>query len=303
VTISEPTLHMTLGPNTSPFSGREGQFSTSRQIEERLMKELESNLSLQVEKQSDGKFLLSGRGELHLAILLETMRREGYEMEVGKPEVITKTVDGQLMEPVEEVSIIVPNEFVGVINEELGKRYAKLIHMAPLNDHETEFIYHAPTRVLLGIRSFLLTATKGTVLYNSVILGYEPFGRLLSKLRRGVLIADQNGDSLTYGLANAQGRGITFIDPGTPVYEGMIVGMNAKDEDISINVCKGKKLTNMRASTSDVSVRLTPATRLSLEQSLDFLESDELLEITPLNLRLRKKYLTEFERKRKSKNS
>ncbi len=296
--ISEPTLHMTMGPNTSPFSGREGKFTTSRQIEERLNKELESNLSLRVEKLGNGKFVLSGRGELHLSILLETMRREGYEMEVGKPEVIIKDIDGVKSEPVEEVSIVVPNEFVGAITEEFGRRYAKMIHMGPLTDTETEFIYHAPTRVLLGLRTYLLTQTKGTVIYNSVINGYEPLGKPLPKLRRGALLADQAGEALGYGLQNVQGRGVTFIDPGTPVYEGMIIGMNAKDEDIAMNVCKGKKLTNMRSKSSDGVLQLTPSIKYSLEQSLDFLESDELLEITPLNLRLRKKYLTEIDRKR-----
>lgn len=298
VAISEPTLHMTLGPNTSPFAGRDGQFTTSRQIEERLTKELESNLSLRVEKLGNGKFVLSGRGELHLSVLLETMRREGYEMEVGKPEVIVKEIDGVKMEPSEEVSIMVPNDYVGVITEEMGKRYAKLIHMAPINDTETEFIYHAPTRVLIGLRSYLLTQTRGTVIFNSVNIGYEPLGKPLPKLRRGALISDQTGDALAYGLENAQGRGITFVDPGTPVYEGMVIGMNSKDEDISINVCKGKKLTNMRSATGDMIIKLTPPTKYSLEQCLDFLESDELLEITPLNLRLRKRYLTDLERRR-----
>ncbi len=302
VVISEPTLHMTIGPNTSPFSGREGEFVNGRQIEERLDRELENNLSLRVEKLGNGKFVLSGKGELHLSILLETMRREGYEMEVGKPEVITKEIDGVTSEPVEEVSVIVPQEFVGVITEEFGKRYGVLVEMTPLNDVEVEFLYRAPTRVLIGLRSFLLTATKGTVIYNSVFYGYEKMGKLLPKLRRGALVADSSGETLAFGLENAQGRGITFVDPGTPVYQGMIVGVNAKDEDISVNVCKGKKLTNMRSSSSDGMIHLTPATKMSLEQCLDFLESDELLEITPKSLRLRKKLLTEFERRRVSRS-
>lgn len=301
VTISEPTLHMSLGPNTSPFSGREGKFSTSRQLEERLMKELESNLSLRVDK-TEGKFQIAGRGELHLAIFLETMRREGYEMEVGKPEVITKIVDGVKMEPYEEVSIIVPDAYVGVITTEMGKRYTTLTHMGPLSTGETEFIYTAPTRVLLGLRSVLLTSTKGTVLYNSIIIGYEKEGKALQKLRRGVLIADSSGEALSYGLQNAQERGITFIDAGVRVYEGMVVGINAKDEDISMNVCKGKKLTNMRSKASDGVVQLTPPLVLSLEQSLDFLEGDELLEITPENLRIRKKFLSALDRKRFDKS-
>ena len=301
IVISEPTIDIALGPNTSPFAGREGTFTTSRQIEERLIKELESNLSLRVSKVGNGKFTVSGRGELHLSILLETLRREGFELEVGKPEVILKNIDGELMEPIEEVSVIVPSEFIGVITEEFGKRLAKLLKMEPINDRETEFIYHAPTRVLIGLRSYLLTQTKGTLVYNSVVVGKEKIGKILPKMRKGALIASQAGESLSYGLENAQGRGITFIDPGTKVYEGMIVGVNSKDEDISVNVCKGKKLTNMRSKASDGVIQLTPATILSLEQSLDFLEKDELLEITPESLRLRKKHLSELERRRVSR--
>lgn len=297
-TISEPTLHITLGPNTSPFSGREGKVGTSRQIEERLARELESNLSLRVEKLGNGKFIVSGKGELHLSILLESMRREGFEIEVGKPEAIIKTVDGKAYEPVEEVLISVPNEFVGVISEELGKRYGKPVKMVPAGEEEVEFIYQMPTRVLIGLRNYLYSLTKGTVVYNTVFLSFEKLGRPLPKLRRGALIANLTGEALSYGLNNAQGRGITFIDPGTKVYEGMIIGSNSRDEDISINVCKGKQLTNMRSKSSDGVIQLTPATKFSLEQSLDFLADDELLEITPLSLRLRKKHLTELARKR-----
>jgi len=302
IAISEPTLHMFLGPNTSPFGGQEGEFSTSRQIEERLKRELESNLSLRVEIQGNGKFKISGRGELHLAVLLETLRREGYEMEVGKPEVITKDVDGVKSEPVEEVDIIVPSEFSGVINQEMGKRYATMIKMEPISDVEVDFVYHAPTRVLIGLRSLLLTLTKGTVLFSSQLIGFEPIGKPIPKLRKGVLLSDQSGDALAYGLETAQGRGVTFIEPATKVYEGMIIGLNSKEEDISINVCKGKKLTNMRSKSSDGVLHLTPATVMSLEQSLDFLENDELLEITPKSLRLRKKYLSEIERRRHSRS-
>jgi len=299
VEISEPTLHMSMGPNTSPFAGKEGKFTSSRQLSERLDRELEKNLSLRVEKLGNGKFILSGRGELHLSILLETMRREGYEMEVGKPEVITKRAEsGELVEPIEEVSVIVPNEFIGVISEEFGKRYATSISMNQISDEETEFVYNIPTRALIGLRSYLLTATKGTVVFSSTILGHEKVGKEIPKFRRGALIAAESGEALAYGLENAQGRGITFVEPAEKVYEGMVVGLNSKDEDIAINVCKGKKLTNMRSKSSDGVIQLTPATKLSLEQSLDFLERDELLEITPLSLRLRKKYLTELERKR-----
>jgi len=298
VSVAQPTLRMTLGPNTSPFSGREGKFSTSRQIAERLKKELEKNLSLKVDETQSGKFLIAGRGELHLSVLLETMRREGYEMEVGKPEVITKVENGVVKEPYEEVSIIVPSEYVGAITTEMGRRYANIIHMSPLSTSETEFVYIAPTRVLLGLRSSLLTQTKGTVVYSSVVIDYDKEGKTLPKLRRGVLIADSPGEALSYGLQTVEGRGISFIDPGTKVYEGMIVGANSKDDDISINVCKGKKLTNMRSKISDENIVLTPPTKFSLEQCLDFLEADELLEITPENLRLRKKVLTSLERKR-----
>ncbi len=302
ISITEPTLHMTIGPNTSPFSGREGKFTTSRQIGERLAKELEVNLSLRVEDLGTGKYKLSGKGELHLAVLLETMRREGFEMEVGKPEVITKVVDGVTVEPVEEVSVIVPAEHVGAINQEFGKRFGVMLKMDPLNEAEVEFLYRMPTRSLIGLRSLLLTLTRGTVIFSSQLIGYEPMGKSLPKLRKGVLISDQTGEALAYGLETAQGRGITFVDPAAPVYEGMIIGQNSREDDISINVCKGKKLTNMRSKSSDGIIQLAPAVVLSLEQSLDFLESDELLEITPHSLRLRKKYLTEIERKRHARS-
>ncbi len=297
--ISEPTLHMTVGANTSPLAGREGKFVTSRQIEERLYKELESNLSLRVEKLDSGKYKVSGRGELHLSVLLETMRREGYEFEVGKPEVITKKDDnGIKVEPVEEVNIVVPNEYQGVINQEMGKRYGAMISMAPISDTEVEFVYRMPTRSLIGLRSLLLTQTKGTVLFSSQVDGYEPLGRELPKIRSGVLVASHSGDSLAYGLAAAEERGLLFIGPAVPVYEGMIVGQTPKEQDVRMNVCKGKQLTNMRSKASDGVIQLTPATVLSLEQAIDFLEDDELLEITPTSLRLRKKNLTGIENKR-----
>lgn len=303
IEISEPTLFITIGPNTSPFAGREGKFVTGNQIEERLVRELNSNLSMKMEKLPDGKFSVSGRGELHLSILLETMRREGYEMEIAKPEVITIEKDGQTLEPVEEVLVVVPNQFVGVINEEFGKRFASLVKLLPINDEETEFLYNMPTRSLIGLRGLLLTATKGTVVISSSVIGYEKVGRTLPKLRRGALISNESGQALAYGLENAQERGITFVDPSVMVYEGMIIGINAKDEDIAINICKGKKLTNMRSKASDGVIQLTPATIFSLEQAMNFLEKDELLEITPLSLRLRKKYLSELDRRRYSRNS
>jgi len=298
IKIGEPTLHITVGVNTSPFAGQEGKFSTNRQLEERLYKELEKNLSLRLAKGVEGKFEVSGRGELHLAVFLENLRREGYEMEVEKPEVIVKEIDGVKMEPVEELNIIVPQEHVGVINQELGKRYAILVSTEPLNEKEVEFIYRIPTRALIGLRSILMTATKGTILFSSQMLGYEPVGKSIPKMRSGVLIAAQSGSALSYGLRAAQERGLTFVDPATEVYEGMVIGKNAREEDIAINVCKGKKLTNMRSKASDGVIQLTPAVKFSLERSLDFLEEDELLEITPVSLRLRKKLLTELDRKR-----
>lgn len=297
--ISEPTLHMTMGANTSPLAGREGKYVTSRQLEERLYKELESNLSLRVEKLDNGKYKVSGRGELHLSVLLETMRREGYEMEVGKPEVITKRDgNGLKVEPVEEVNIVVPNEYQGVINQEMGKRYGMMISMAPISDTELEFVYRMPTRSLIGLRSLLLTQTKGTVLFSSQVDGYEPVGKELPKIRSGVIVASHSGESLAYGLAAAEERGVLFIGPAVPVYEGMIVGQSPKEQDVRMNVCKGKQLTNMRSKASDGVIQLTPPTILSLEQSIDFLESDELLEITPISLRLRKKNLTGIENRR-----
>ncbi len=296
--ITEPTLHITVGPNTSPFSGKEGEFSTARQIEDRLSRELETNLSMRLEKQENGKYKVSGKGELHLSVLLETLRREGYEVEVGKPEVIYKTIDGQKCEPVEEVTIIAPQEYLGTITQEIGKRLGKLVHMDPINDAEMEFVYQMPTRTILGLRSLLMTATKGTVVFNSIFLNYEPVGQPLPKLRRGALIASETGEALAYGLQSAQERGVTFVDPGEKIYEGQIIGLNAKEEDICINGAKGKKLTNMRSSASDGVIQLVPSIKYSLEQCLDFLESDEMLEITPINLRLRKKYLTDIERRR-----
>jgi len=298
ITISDPTLHITIGPNTSPFNGREGTFFTARQIEARLDRELENNVSLKLEKLSSGKFKVSGRGELHLAVLLETMRREGYELEVGKPEVITKSENGQTLEPVEEVDIIVPNEYVGTINQEMGKRFGKLLKMEPLTDTETEFIYEMPTRNILGLRSLMLTATKGTVLFNSQLIGYQPLGRELPKLRNGVIISDQTAKAVEYGLRNLKGRGVCYVIPGTDVYEGMIVGLNSKEEDIVMNVCKEKNLTNHRSKSHKGITQMAPDQEMSLEESLDFLEPDELLEITPKTLRLSKKFLTDIERRR-----
>jgi len=298
IKISEPTMHITLGINTSPFAGTEGEYSTSRQLEERLEKELEHDLSLKIEKLSGGKFKVSGRGELHLAVFLEKLRREGYEMEVEKPQVIVKEIDGIKNEPIEEVNIIVPKEYVGVINQEFGKRYATAINVNTINEAEVEFIYNVPTRVIIGLRTLLLMLTKGTVLFSSQLTGFEPLGKPIKKMRTGVLIASETGTALAFGLKSAQNRGLTFIEPGIKIYEGMIIGKNSKDDDIVINVCKGKQLTNMRSQSSDGIIQLVPAIKITIEEGLDFIEDNELMEITPKSLRLRKKYLTELDRRR-----
>lgn len=302
IQIEDPTIKIGISANTSPMAGREGKFSNARQIEERLNKEIETNISLKLAKEGE-KMVVSGRGELHLSILIETLRREGYEFQVEKPQVITKTVDGKVLEPVEIAIIEVPDDFLGVITSEMGIRKGEMINMVSEGAGNTMFEYKIPSKNLFGIRNDLLTNTKGKAILNTVFLDYEPILPPISKIRNGVLIASESGTALKYGLNNAQERGITFIDPGTKVYEGMIIGENSKQEDIEINVTKEKKQTNMRASTSDVTLgALTPATVLSLEQCIDFLEEDELLEVTPLSLRLRKKYLTRLERVRQGRS-
>lgn len=302
IAIEEPTLKILMGPNTSPFAGREGKFVTSRQIEERLMKELETNVSLRMEKIGGGKFLLSGRGELHLSILIETMRREGYEMEVGRPEVIVKTVDGVATEPLEEAVIDVPESYRGVITAELARRRADLVNMFP-HASSARFIYRIRTKALLGLRNALLVKTRGSFTLHSRFLQFAPQGPSLESARNGVLLASTGGRALSFGLDIAQGRGITFIGPGTDVYEGMIIGENSREEDIAINVCKGKELTNMRASGSDENITLAPPRSMSLEEALEYIEDDELAEVTPRHIRLRKKYLTKVERERQHRKS
>lgn len=301
IEIEEPTIRITLSSNTSPFAGKEGKFSNSRQLHERLVKELGTNISLRME-QRDDKFILSGRGELHLSILIETLRREGYEFQVGKPEVIIKEVDGKKMEPVEDLMVDVPDEFLGAVTAEIGSRKGQMTNMHSDGKGNTKLEYKIPSKNTLGIRSSLLTSTKGTAILNSIFDKYEELTPPIDQIRNGALIASEGGTALHYGLNNAQGRGITFVDPGTKVYEGMIIGENSRREDIEINVTKEKKQTNMRASTSDVNLgALTPAVKMSLEQCLDFLEEDELLEVTPESLRLRKKFLTRLERVRQSR--
>jgi GTP-binding protein len=295
--VEAPTLKIYIGPNTSPFKGKEGEFTTSRQIGERLGKELETNVGLRVEDEGIG-FLVSGRGELHLSVLIETMRREGFEFEVGRPQIVTKEQDGKTMEPVEELIIEVPAEYVGAVQMELGTRRAVLKEQFASPKGVTKLIYELPTRVLLGLRNILMTSTKGTVIMNSLIIGYQPLGQTLKQLRNGVLVAYEAGMTTPYALQTAEERGICFVGPAAQVYAGQIVGLNRRQEDIEINVCKGKHLTNMRSSSSDGVVQLTPPTILSLEESIDFIENDELVEVTPKSLRLRKRELDHTKRKR-----
>lgn len=300
IAIEAPTLSMYLGPNTSPFKGKEGEFTTSRQIGDRLKKELETNVALRVEEQGIG-FKVSGRGELHLSVLIETMRREGFEFEVGRPQVVTISEDGVEKEPVEELQIEVGPEFVGVVSQELGARRATLVRQENTSSGMTRITYILPTRAMIGLRNLLLTSTKGTVIMNSLPHGYEPLGGKLPSTRNGVLIAFETGVTTPYALASAESRGELFVGPAVNVYAGQIVGLNTRQEDMEINVCKAKHLTNMRSKSSDGTVQLTPFVDLSLEQSIDFIEDDELLEATPKSLRLRKKYLDPNERKRAGK--
>ncbi|EDK72421.1 small GTP-binding protein [candidate division TM7 genomosp. GTL1] len=298
--VEAPTLRMYLGPNTSPLKGREGDFTTSRQIAERLKKELETNVALRVEEDGIG-FVVSGRGELHLSVLIETLRREGYEFEVGRPQVVTIQKDGILQEPVEELLVEVEKGFVGVVNQELGVRRANLIKQETPSSGAARMTFTVPTRGLIGLRNILLTATKGTVIMHSLPHGYQPVGPKLPKTRNGALIATEAGTTTPYALEAAEARGELLIGPGTEVYQGMVVGLSNRQEDLEINICRAKQLTNIRSKSSDGAVQLTPYTQLSLEQSLDFLEDDELLEVTPKHLRLRKRYLDPILRKREAK--
>jgi len=297
IEIEDPTLKIYLGPNTSPFKGQEGDFNTGRQIGDRLKKELETNVGLRVEDSGIG-FLVSGRGELHLSVLIETMRREGYEFEVGRPQVVTQEKDGKTVEPIEEVIIEVPAEHVGTVQMELGARRAAMKEQFASPKGVTKLVYELPTRALLGLRNILITQTKGTIVMNSLMVGYQPLGAPLQQLRNGVLIAYETGTTTPYALEMAEARGTIFVNPGDKVYGGEIVGLNKRGDDLEVNVCKAKHLTNMRSSSSDGVVQLTPPTILSLEQCLDFMENDEMLEVTPKSLRLRKKELNPTLRKR-----
>ncbi len=292
VKIDEPTIAMTFSVNDSPFAGQEGKFVTSRHLRDRLFKEIETNVSMRVEETDTTEaFIVKGRGELHLSVLIETMRREGYEFQVSKPKVIMQEIDGVLCEPVEELVIDVPEEFVGPVMEKIGKRKGELLNMLPPTKGYTRLEFKIPSRGLLGYRTEFLTDTKGNGIMNSVISGFEPFAGEIETRGQGVLVAFETGTAVTYGLYNAQDRGALFIGAGTPVYEGMIVGINPKPEDITVNVCKKKHVTNMRSAGADDAMRLTPPLTFSLEQCLEFVEDDELCEVTPQNIRLRKKIL------------
>jgi GTP-binding protein len=303
IKVSEPTIKITIGPNTSPFAGKEGKYGTSRQIRERLLKEKETNIGLKIEEDPvGGNFIVSGRGELHLAVLIETLRREGFELQVSKPQVIYKEINGVLSEPYEEVTVDVDKKYLGEVSEEFGKRKGQMIDMITSGEN-IRIKYKISDNNLLGIRSVLLTKTRGTAVISTFFLGYFPKGEKIEKTRNGVLVAVKSGEAATYGLVNAQDRGVLFVSPGEKIYEGMVVGLGTRDFDIEVNVCKEKKLTNNRSAGEGVSVPLIPATKLSLEQCLDFVAEDEYLEVTPLNLRLRKKILSLVERRVAKRNS
>jgi GTP-binding protein len=297
IDIEAPTISMYLGPNTSPLKGKEAKYNTSRQIGDRLRQETETNVSLRVVEEGIG-FKVSGRGELHLSVLIETLRREDFEFEVGRPQAVTIEEDGEVKEPVEELLIEVSSEFLGAVSQELGTRRATPIKQEQTSSGTTRSTYIIPTRAMIGLRNLLLTATKGTVIMNSLPHGYQPLGAKLQQTRNGALIATEAGATTAYALDAAAARGELFVGPGTTVYQGMIVGMYNRGGDLDINVCRGKQLTNMRTSSSDGAIQLTPFTDLSLEQSIDFIENDELLEVTPKSIRLRKKYLDPNQRKR-----
>jgi GTP-binding protein len=301
IDIEAPTISIYLGPNTSPMKGKEGQFNTSRQIGDRLKRELETNVSLRVEEDGIG-FKVSGRGELHLSVLIETLRREGFEFEVGRPQVVTIKEDGVTKEPVEELLIEVAPEFLGTVSQELGTRRAEMTKQEQTSSCTTRITYILPTRALIGLRNILLTATKGTVIMNTLPYGYQPLGPKLQKIRNGALVATDAGVTTPYALEMGESRGELFVGPGVQVYTGMIVGVYQRNDDLEMNVCKAKHLTNMRSSSSDGTVQLTPFTDLSLEQCIDFIEDDELLEVTPKSLRLRKRFLDPNQRKRAAKS-
>ena len=303
IDINEPTVRMTFGVSTSPFMGREGLHCTSRNLYERLLRELRTNVSLRVETTpSPDLFVVAGRGELHLSILVETMRREQYEFQVSRPTPVTKDIDGRIYEPYEILNISTREEYVGVLTEYLAAHLAQLRDMRYGENGYVHMEYKIPTRGLIGFNAFFLRTTRGDGVKSSMFTSYELMQGEIKSQRSGALVASEGGVAVTYGLLNAQGRGDTFIDPGARVYEGMVVGSHRREGDIEINVCKEKKLTNMRSSTADVARRLNSTVRMSLEESLEFISDDELVEVTPLNLRLRKMDLSAHDRKRQRRD-
>ena len=299
IAIDEPTLSMTFMVNSSPFAGKDGKYITSRNILERLEKEVNHNVSMRLEMtDSPDAFIVKGRGELQLSILLENMRRESYEIAVSRPEVIIKVEDGVKKEPIEHVTVDVSDEFVGVVIEKLGQRKGELLNMVQGTDGYTRLEFKVPSRGLLGFANEFLTETRGTGILNHTFLDYEKYKGDIVTGKKGALIAMESGTSLGYALNNLQPRGILFVEPGDEVYEGMIVGEHTKENDLVVNTCKGKKLTNMRAAGSDDNIKLAPAKKFTLELALEYISDDELVEITPNHLRLRKKYLSELDRRK-----
>ena len=304
INVDEPTLAMTFMVNNSPFAGQEGEYVTSRKLRERLFKELNANVSLRVEEtDSPDQFKVSGRGELHLTILIENMRREGYELQVSKPEVIYKTIDGVLSEPMEYLIIHIPEDAQGVVMENLGRRKGELVNIIPAGGNDVRLDYLMPARGLVGFRSEFLTETRGRGVMNYSFHGYQPYKGEIQTRFKASLIAWETGESVTYGMLQAEERGTLFIEPGTKVYEGMIVGVNSRDKDMEVNVCKRKHLTNIRASGSDDTVRLKEPRLLTLEEAIEYIDDDELVEITPKNIRMRKKFLNKGERDRHNKQA
>ena len=304
VDIDEPTVSMTFSVNNGPFAGKEGQFITSRHIRDRLFKELDRNVSLRVkETESPDSFEVSGRGELHLSVLIETMRREGFELLVSRPKVIYKEIDGVLCEPIERLVVNVPDDCVGNVIEKLGRRKAEMTNMEPAEAGHTKIEFMIPARGIIGYRTEFLTDTKGEGTMNHIFDSYEPYKGDVQSRTRGTIVAFENGKSITYGLYNAQDKGDLFIGAGVDVYEGMIVGLNSRGEDLAINVCKEKHLTNTRASGSDDALRLVPPIQMSLEKAIEFIQDDELVETTPKSIRLRKKILNNKDRERAARAS